>query len=84
VPTCGSVFKNPTGDYAARLIEESGLKGYSLGGACVSKKHANFIENRDKAKASDIEALIKHIQQQVKIQHKIMLETEVCKVGIPL
>ncbi|MCK5898685.1 MAG: UDP-N-acetylmuramate dehydrogenase [Methylococcales bacterium] len=81
VPTCGSVFKNPTGDYAARLIESSGLKGYQIGGACVSKKHANFIVNSDKAKASDIEALIKHVQDEVNRQQKIVLETEVCKVG---
>lgn len=80
-PTCGSVFKNPTGDYAARLIEACGLKGYSVGGACVSEKHANFIENTGDATAADIEALIAHIQQQVKQQHNVSLKTEVCRVG---
>ncbi|MCK5828714.1 MAG: UDP-N-acetylmuramate dehydrogenase [Methylococcales bacterium] len=80
-PTCGSVFKNPPGDYAARLIESCNLKGYALGGACVSKKHANFIENTGQATAADIEKLIEHIQQQVKQLHDINLHTEVCRVG---
>jgi len=80
-PTCGSVFKNPTGDYAARLIEACGLKGYSIGGACVSEKHANFIENTGDASAADIEALIAHIQLQVQQQHNVSLKTEVCRVG---
>lgn len=80
--SCGSVFINPPGDYAARLIEESSLKGYRIGGACVSEKHANFIINIDKARATDIEALIEHIQAQVKKQQNINLSTEVCKVGI--
>jgi len=80
-PTCGSVFKNPTGDYAARLIEACGLKGFVIGGACVSEKHANFIENMGSATAANIEGLIAHIQQQVKQQHGIDLQTEVRKVG---
>ncbi len=83
-PTCGSVFKNPPGDYAARLIETCGLKGYTRGGACVSKKHANFIENTGQATAAEIEELIEYIQQQVQQQHGISLQTEVCKVGMPL
>ena len=82
--TCGSVFKNPPGDYAARLIELSGLKGYTIGGACVSEKHANFIVNTGQATAADIEALIKHIQTQVEAQHGVCLQTEVCKVGVVL
>lgn len=82
LPTCGSVFKNPPGDYAARLIELSGLKGYTIGGACVSEKHANFIVNTGKATAADIEALIDTIQTQVKLRHGICLQTEVCKVGV--
>jgi UDP-N-acetylmuramate dehydrogenase len=80
-PTCGSVFKNPQGDYAARLIEACGLKGYRVGGAVVSEKHANFIENQGNATALDIEKLIDHIQQQVKQQFGIELQTEVCRVG---
>ncbi len=80
-PTCGSVFKNPPGDYAARLIEACGLKGYSIGGACVSEKHANFIENQGNASAIDIETLIDYIQGQVKAKQGVSLQTEVCKVG---
>ncbi|MCK4842695.1 MAG: UDP-N-acetylmuramate dehydrogenase [Methylococcales bacterium] len=80
-PTCGSVFKNPPGDYAARLIEACGLKGYAIGGACVSKKHANFIENTGNATAADIEGLIAYIQQQVDQNHSVKLQTEVCRVG---
>lgn len=80
-PTCGSVFKNPPGDFAARLIEACGLKGFSVGGAVVSEKHANFIENRGNATAVDIENLIEHIQTQVKTQFGISLQTEVCRVG---
>ena len=80
-PTCGSVFKNPPGDYAARLIEACGLKGYKIGGAAVSEKHANFIENQGHATAKDIETLIEHIQCQVQEQFGITLQTEVCRVG---
>jgi UDP-N-acetylmuramate dehydrogenase len=81
-PTCGSVFKNPAGDYAARLIEACGLKGYCIGGACVSDKHANFIENQGNATAVDIETLIDYIQDQVKAKQGVSLRTEVCKVGV--
>lgn len=80
-PTCGSVFKNPPGDYAARLIEACGLKGFAIGGAVVSEKHANFIENRGDASSDDIERLIEHIQTQVQTQFGIGLQTEVCRVG---
>ena len=83
-PTCGSVFKNPQGDYAARLIEACGLKGYVMGGACVSQKHANFIENMGNATAADIEGLIEYVQQQVTKKQGVSLRTEVCKVGEPL
>jgi UDP-N-acetylmuramate dehydrogenase len=80
-PSCGSVFKNPPGDYAARLIEQAGLKGYAIGGACISEKHANFIVNLGNAKAADIEALIAHVRQTVKNNYGIDLQTEVCMVG---
>ncbi len=80
-PTCGSVFKNPPGDYAARLIEACGLKGFAIGGAVISEKHANFIENRGNASSDDIENLIEHIQTQVQTQFGISLQTEVCRVG---
>jgi len=80
-PTCGSVFKNPPGDYAARLIEACGLKGYAVGGAVVSEKHANFIENSGKASSADIETLIELIQNRVQAQFGVALETEVCRIG---
>ncbi|MCK9607740.1 MAG: UDP-N-acetylmuramate dehydrogenase [Methylomonas sp.] len=80
-PTCGSVFKNPPGDFAARLIEACDLKGYAIGGAMVSEKHANFIENCGNATAVDIEALIEHIQHQVLNQFGVALQTEVCRIG---
>ncbi|MEO1938988.1 MAG: UDP-N-acetylmuramate dehydrogenase [Candidatus Thioglobus sp.] len=77
LPSCGSVFKNPTNQHAAKLIEKSNLKGFCIGGACVSNKHANFIINQDDASATDIENLIFHIQQTVKSKFGIDLETEV-------
>jgi UDP-N-acetylmuramate dehydrogenase len=80
-PSCGSVFKNPEGDYAARLIEQAGLKGYCLGGACVSEKHANFIINTGTATATEIEDLIYFVRDTVKARHGIELHTEVCMVG---
>ncbi len=80
-PSCGSVFKNPEGDYAARLIELIGLKGYAIGGACVSEKHANFIVNKGQATAADIETLIGHVQTEVKKHQGVSLQTEVCMVG---
>jgi UDP-N-acetylmuramate dehydrogenase len=81
LPSCGSVFRNPDGDYSARLIEASGLKGYRIGGAEVSEKHANFIINRDSASATDIEELIEHVRQTVMEQHGVCLTHEVRIVG---
>ncbi|MCF6355344.1 MAG: UDP-N-acetylmuramate dehydrogenase [Candidatus Polarisedimenticolaceae bacterium] len=81
LPSCGSVFRNPPGDYAARLIESAGLKGSAIGGACVSEKHANFIINTGAATAADIEQLIKKVQQQVAAVHGVELQTEVRIVG---
>jgi UDP-N-acetylmuramate dehydrogenase len=81
LPSCGSVFRNPDGDYSARLIEASGLKGYRIGGAEVSEKHANFIINRDNASATDIEELIEHVRQTVMEQHGVRLIHEVRIVG---
>jgi len=82
-PSCGSTFRNPPGDYAARLIEACGLKGYRIGGAEVSVKHANFIINVGEATAADIEALIAHVRTEVARQHGITLQTEVHMVGEP-
>ena len=81
LPSCGSVFRNPPGDYSARLIEAAGLKGYRIGGAEVSTKHANFIINRDDASASDIERLIDHVQRTVRDVHGVELKHEVRIVG---
>lgn len=80
-PNAGSVFRNPDGDYAARLIEEAGLKGTCMGGACVSDKHANFIVNTGTATAEDIENLIIKVAALVKQIHGIELKREVCIVG---
>ncbi len=82
-PSCGSVFRNPPGDYAARLVESSGLKGCCVGGACVSEMHANFIVNTGDATSSDIEALICKVQKEVERQHGVRLELEVHIVGEP-
>lgn len=81
LPSCGSVFRNPTDDYAARLIEACGLKGKTIGGAQVSPKHANFIINTGTATAKEIEALILFVQQEVKTQQGIELHAEVKIVG---
>ena len=81
VPTAGSVFRNPPGDHAARLIEAAGLKGTGRGGVAVSDVHANFIVNRGNATAADIEALILHVQQSVFSVHRVELEPEVRIIG---
>lgn len=81
LPSCGSVFRNPPGDHAARLIEAAGLKGCRIGGAEVSPKHANFIINVDDASATDIEELIEHVRQTVIDQHGVELIHEVRVVG---
>jgi UDP-N-acetylmuramate dehydrogenase len=81
--SCGSVFTNPPGDHAARLIESAGLKGFRIGDASVSEKHANFIINHGAARASDVEAVIVHVQRTVAQVHGIELHTEVRIVGVP-
>lgn len=81
LPSCGSVFRNPPGDHAARLIEAAGLKGYRIGGAEVSPKHANFIINLGDASATDIEALIGHVRRTVLATHGVELLPEVRIVG---
>ncbi len=75
-PSAGSVFRNPEGDFAGRLIEELNLKGYQIGGAQVSEKHANFIINKDNASCDDIRKLIKYVQKQVKEKYGIDLIIE--------
>jgi UDP-N-acetylmuramate dehydrogenase len=81
LPSCGSVFRNPPGDHAARLIEAAGLKGHRIGGAEVSPKHANFIINAEEATAADIEALIAHVRDTVRKVHGVELVHEVRIVG---
>ena len=80
-PSCGSVFKNPPGEFAAELIESLGLKGFAIGGAQVSEKHANFIINEGGATAKDILTIISEIKRLVKEQFNIMLQAEVKVVG---
>ncbi len=80
---CGSVFRNPPGDHAARLIEASGLKGTRIGGAEVSRKHANFIINVADARSGDVEALIELVRETVERDSGVRLQPEVRVVGRP-
>jgi UDP-N-acetylmuramate dehydrogenase len=77
LPNSGSIFRNPAGDYAARLIESAGCKGLRIGGAQVSEKHANFIVNRGGATCADVLALIEEMRETVKRTHGVDLELEV-------
>lgn len=79
--SCGSVFRNPPGAHAAHLIETAGLKGFAIGDAQVSTKHANFFINRGQARAADLEQLIEHVQATVERLHGICLIPEVRIVG---
>lgn len=81
MPSAGSVFKRPDGYFAGKLIEDSGLKGFSVGGAKVSEKHAGFIVNTGNATANDVKELINHIKNKVKENFDVDLETEVLEVG---
>ena len=81
LPSCGSVFKNPISDYAGRLIEESGLKGVSIGGAEISTMHANFIVNKNSASSEDVFSLIILIQKKVLQKTGILLHPEVRMIG---
>jgi UDP-N-acetylmuramate dehydrogenase len=81
LPSAGSTFRNPEGDFAARLVEASGLKGYIIGGAQVSEKHANFIVNIGGASALDIELLIKHMRDTVQEKQGVTLQQEVKVIG---
>ena len=77
------MFTNPPGDHAARLVEAAGLKGYRVGDASVSEKHANFIINHGHATSADLERLIGHVQDTVQRQHGVQLRTEVRILGAP-
>ena len=80
-PSAGSTFKRPTGYFAGKLIQDAGLKGYSIGGAAVSEKHSGFVINKGNATAKDITDLIKHIQDEVKKQFGLDLHPEVRIIG---
>jgi UDP-N-acetylmuramate dehydrogenase len=82
-PNAGSVFRNPAGDFAGRLIEAAGLKGQRHGGAVVSEKHANFIINDGQATAADVEELIETVRRTVEQRMGVSLELEVRVLGVP-
>ena len=81
MPSCGSAFKRPPGHYAGALIEQAGLKGFSIGGAQVSVKHAGFIVNTGDASAQDIYDLSRHIIRTVREQTGVTLDPEICFLG---
>ena len=80
-PSAGSTFKRPTGYFAGKLIEDAGLKGFSVGGAQVSKKHAGFVINTGSATAADIWNLCNEIQNRVQNEFGVTLEMEIQKLG---
>jgi UDP-N-acetylmuramate dehydrogenase len=80
-PSAGSVFKRPPGKYVGPMVEELGLKGFTIGDAQVSEKHAGFIINRGNATASDVLALIQHVRERVQATYDVWLETEVRIIG---
>ena len=80
-PSAGSVFKNPEGQSSWKLIDDSGLKGYRIGGAMVSELHTNFIINYDNATSHDIKNLIQHVQEVVNKKFSVNLETEIRMIG---
>ena len=80
-PSAGSTFKRPEGYFAGKLIQDAGLKGYSIGGAAVSEKHSGFVINKDGATAKDVLDLIKHVQDEVFKQFGVELHTEVRILG---
>ncbi len=81
LPNAGSIFKNPAGDFAARLIEDCGLKGFRIGDAMVSKRHANFIVNTKSASAHDVVLVAKEMRARVEEKFGICLEWEVKRIG---
>lgn len=80
-PSAGSMFKRPQGYFAAALIEQCGLKGFTVGGAQVSEKHAGFVINRGGATCADVLALVKEVQRRVREQTGVELEMEVRRLG---
>lgn len=80
-PSAGSTFKRPEGYFAGKLIEEAGLRGFSVGGAQVSEKHCGFVINRNNASATDIQTLIMEVQRRVYASAKVTIEPEVILLG---
>ncbi len=80
-PSAGSTFKRPEGHFAGKLIMDAGLKGYSVGGACVSPKHAGFVVNNGGATAADVVAVIDHVKAEVESRFGVQLECEVRMIG---
>ncbi|MBQ9765084.1 MAG: UDP-N-acetylmuramate dehydrogenase [Lachnospiraceae bacterium] len=80
-PSAGSTFKRPEGYFAAKLIEDAGLKGFGIGGAYVSEKHSGFVVNKGKATAKDVLMVIEHVQKEVWNQFEVKLEPEVKMLG---
>lgn len=80
-PSAGSTFKRPEGYFAGKLIQDTGLRGFQVGGAQVSEKHCGFVINKDHATASDIAHLIKEVQDRVEEKFGVRLETEVKYIG---
>lgn len=80
-PSAGSTFKRPEGFFAGKLIEDSGLRGYAIGGACVSEKHCGFVINRDHATAKEIKTLIQDVQNKVEEKFHVQLEPEIIFLG---
>ena len=80
-PSCGSVFRNPPGDSAGRLIDHLGLKGHRVGGAVISTKHANFITTEPGASAADVHDIITLVRREVRREFDIVLDTEVVLIG---
>ena len=81
LPSAGSVFRNPAGDSAGRLIDAAGLKGLRIGGAAVSEKHANFIVNDQKGSAADVRQLAERVRDEVEQRHGVTLEFEIEFLG---
>jgi UDP-N-acetylmuramate dehydrogenase len=81
IPSAGSVFRNPDGDSAGRLVDDLGLKGFRIGGAIVSEKHANFIVNDQRGTAADVRRVAEHVRHEVRRRHGVELRFEVEFVG---
>ena len=80
-PSAGSTFKRPEGNFAGKLIQDAGLRGFQVGGAQVSEKHCGFVVNKGNATAADIMSLISQVQEKVRDQFGVTLEPEVKRMG---